>query len=287
MTDLIDREVLINAGGLRIASRSKSGRGKPILRVSFKITKTLQKEPNVAEVTIWNLAQDSRSALQEKGILTEIEAGYFDNTSLIFKGDLDYGATTRDGADWITTLQSSDGSRQYRSSRINLSFDKGTAMGDALRTAAEAMGLGLGNITDELGKGLPRESATEFVKGLVLSGRAPEQFDKIVKRAGFNWSIQDGQVQITRAGGVVNPNEVIVLQPGSGLIGSPERGEDGIVKATALLQPELLPGKKVQIRAVKRDDKFEVDGFYRIEKLDIVGDTGGGEWYSIIEAKPL
>lgn len=288
--ELIDREIVINAGGLRIASRDQTfGARKPILRTAFRIEKTNQKEPNTAEITIWNLNRDSRSRLQEKGILTEIEAGYFGNTSLIFKGDLDYGSTTRQGPDWVTTLQTTDGGRAYREARINLSFDAGTALSDVLKTAAESLGVGLGNVDEKLAEGAPRSSAAEYVKGLVLSGSASQEFSKIVRRAGFNWGIQDGQIQLTRPGQAINPLEAIVLKQGTGLIGSPERGEDGIVRATSLLQPELLPGKKVEIQSGEDPitGQFEIDGFYRIDKLKATGDTGSQDWYSEIEAKPL
>lgn len=287
MSELIDREIVINAGGLRIASRDLDGAAKPILRVSFRIERQLQKEPNSLELTIWNLAKESRNRLQEKGITTEIEAGYFGNTSVVFKGSLEYGATTRQGPDWVTTLQSSDGGPQFRGSRLNLSFDAGTTLTDALKTAAEAIGVGLGNVQQAINEGAPRSSAVQYVKGLVLSGPAAQQFDKIAKRGGWDWSIQDGQIQLTKPGGVINPNEAILLTQGTGLIGTPERGEKGIVTARSLLQPELLPGKRTEIRAGRNGDTFEIDGFYRIDKVKIVGDTGGQEWYSEIEARPL
>ncbi len=287
---LIDREIILNLGGLRIASRDEAtGERKPLLRVQFRVERNLQKEPNSAEVSIFNLAKSSRAAVQEKGIATEIEAGYFGSTSLIFKGDLDYGSTSRAPPDWITTLQSTDGGIKYRSSRVNLSFDAGTAVGDVLKLAAETLGLGLGNVRTEVDKGLPRNTAIEYVKGLVLSGQASNQFNKIVRRAGFEWSIQDGQIQLTRPGQVLDPNEAIVLSRGTGLLGSPEQGEKGLIRARSLLQPELLPGKRVQIRAGAVDEAGtpEIDGFFRIEKTVFSGDTWGNDWFSEIEARPI
>jgi hypothetical protein len=287
MTELYYREVIINAGGLRIASRTASGSRKPNLRVSFAIERDLQSKPNNAELTIFNLSKDSRARLQEKGILTTIEAGYFGNTSIIFKGDLDYGSTTRQGSDWVTVMQATDGGKQYRKARINVSFDAGTQINDVLRTAAQAIGVGLGNLEDEIGKGNPRNVA-QYVKGLVLSGNAAEQFKKIANRAGFGFSIQDNQIQLTRPGQVINPTEAIVLKNGTGLIGSPEKGENGIMNVTSLLQPELLPGKKVQIQSGKlATGQFEIDGFFRVEKVQMVGDTMAQEWYSRLEVKPL
>jgi hypothetical protein len=292
-TDLFDREIVINLGGLRIASRDQfTGEQKPILKVQFNIERNLQKDPNSAELTIFNLSKASRSGVQQKGIPVEIEAGYFGNTSLIFKGDLDYGATVRTGTDWVTTLQSTDGGKQYRSARINLSFDAGSAVKDVINRAADELGLGKGNVADELNKGNPRSSAVQYVKGLVLSGQGTASFDKVVRRAGFEWSIQDGQIQLTRPGKVINPGEAVVLNQGTGLIGTPEQGEKGLLKARSLLQPELLPGKRVQIQAgqlgfTALKGQREIDGFFRVEKTIFSGDTWGNDWFSDIEARPV
>ena len=286
---LFDREIVLDIGTRRIASRDRAtGERKPVLRVQFKIERTLQPEPNTADVSIFNLAKESRSAIQEKGIPTEIEAGYFGNTSLIFKGDLDYGSTVRTGTDWVTTFQATDGGKKYRSARINLPFDAGTRIGDVLKTAADSLGLGLGNVAAEISKGIPR-GALQYVKGLVLSGQGSKEFSKIVKRAGFEWSIQDGQIQLTRPGQVLDPNEAIVLNQSTGLIGSPEQGEKGLLKARSLLQPDLQPGKRVQIQAGPRDASGtpEIDAFFRVEKTIFSGDTWGGDWYSDIEARPV
>lgn len=287
---LFDREIVLEIGTRRIASRdATTGERKPILRVQFKIERTLQPEPNTADVSIFNLSKESRAAVQEKGILSEIEAGYFGLISLIFRGDLDYGSTVRVGPDWVTTFQASDGGKQFRSSRINLPFDAGTKIGDVINQAAKQLGVGLGNVASEVAKGIPRGTALQYVKGLVLSGQTSKEFTKILKRAGFGWSIQDNQIQLTRPGQVLNPGEAIVLNQATGLIGSPEQGEKGLIKVRSLLQPELQPGKRIQIQAGARDLSGvpEIDGFFRIEKTTFSGDTWGGDWYSDVEARPV
>ena len=286
--ELFSREIVINAGGLRIASRDiTQGRIKPILRVSFRVERNEQKDPNPAEVTIINLARESRRRLQEKGILTEIEAGYAGTTSLIFKGDLSYGNTVRQGSDWVTTLQATDSGKKYSGSRVNVAFDAGTSIADAMRTAADALGVGLGNLEQALAAGPSRESAVEYVKGLVMSGPAAQTLDKIARRGGWSWSVQAGQLQVTVPGQVINPDEVIVLNRGTGLVGSPEAGDDGALTARSLLQPELLPGKRVLLQAGRSGDTFEIDGFYRIGKTVMTGDTGSNDWYSDLEMRPI
>lgn len=290
MAELYDREIVVTVGTVRIASRDEAtGDRKPLLRVQFKVERDSAKEPNKAEVSIFNLSKASRIAAQAKGVPVEIEAGYFRRTSVIFRGSLDYGRTNREGTDWITKIQATDGGKEYRSRRANVSLAAGTSVSDALKLAAEQMGVGLGNVAKEVLDGLPRSTATQYVKGVVLSGQAAEQLDKVAKRAGFSWSIQDGQIQLTRPGKAINQNEAIVLTSQTGLVGSPEQGEDGLIKARALLIPDLTPGRRVQIQAGARDATGTpaIDGFFRIEQTAFVGDTWGSDWYTDIEGKPI
>ncbi|KKK49424.1 hypothetical protein LCGC14_3135220, partial [marine sediment metagenome] len=91
----------------------------------------------------------------------------------------------------------------------------------------------------------------------------------------------DEQVQLLRQGGT-NGDDQVLLNAASGLIGSPEIGEDGILDARSLLQGKLSPGRPVRIESSAIDD-----GFFRIEKVIHFGDIAGNEWYSDIEARAI
>lgn len=285
MGRLFDREVVLNLGGLRIASRSEDGVTKPLLRVQFKVTRSLKREPNTANVSIYNLNPDNRAALQNKGIATIIEAGYADNISQIFSGVLEFGSTTKNGPDFITTVQTSDGGDKYRSARINTSLKGPVKIESVLRTAGEALGLNLGNLKEKIASGSLRSSLQEITSGAVLSGKAEKIFTKVAKKMGYGWSVQDGQIQLLGPNEVIANADAVLLTATNGrttgLVGSPEPGENGIVKARSLLQPDLMPGRRVKL------ESREIDGFYRAEKVVFTGDTWGGDWYSDIEAKPL
>jgi hypothetical protein len=284
MPRLFDREVVINAGGLRIASRSLTGTVKPTLRVQFKIVRALKKDPNTGEIIIYNLNKDNRVRLQEKNIPTTVEAGYVDNVSQIFGGVLQFGSNVKQGTDWVTTIQTGDGGDIYKKARINTSLKGPTSMGELLNIAGEALGLKPGNLQEKVRDGSLRAELQEIVGGRVLSGSAEKVFSRIAKAMGYGWSIQNGQIQLLGPRETIdNRATVLKVVDGvtTGLIGSPEPGEKGVVKARALLQPDLVPGRKVQIISK------EVNGFFRAEKVIFTGDTWTGDWYSDIEAKPL
>ena len=156
----------------------------------------------------------------------------------------------------------------------------GTQLTQALRKLAEDMGVGLGNAIEKITAGNFRGGITEFTKGISLSGKTSDQLGKLLETAGLTYSIQDGQLQLLGPNDTLK-GQVVVLQQGTGLIGSPEIGEAGIVKARSLLQGTLMPGIKVNIKAK------EVEGFFRIERSGFTGDTWGNDWYVDFEAKPL
>jgi hypothetical protein len=278
--EFVDRDFSINLGGALIEYQTIAGEIRPVLRVVFKIEKNLSKEPNTAEVSIYNLRESTRGLLAQPEIPTVIEAGYVGSAHTIFRGKLDYGVTSRNGSDWISEFESTDGGKETRKQRINVSY-KSIGIQGAMRAAADAMGLGLGNLEEKIAAGNIRGALSTFANGLVMSGQAAPQFDKLAKSFGFEWSIQDEQIMLLEPAGVFEPSKVIVLSRSTGLVGSPQAGEDGTVEARALMIPSLQPGRKVQIKSDL------VDGFFRVERSVFLGDTWGQDWYTDIEAKPL
>ena len=282
MSRLINRDIVVTIGEVRIASRPEGDDDivKPTLRVGFKVEKTTNRDTNSSVVDIWNLARKTRSLLQEENIGMIVEAGYVGSTRQIFSGDVANTETKRDSVNWITTVHSGDGLVAYRSARLSESFGPGTGLDDVLKKLTTQLGVGLGNALEKIGEGNFRGGLTEFTNGLSVAGRVSDQLDRFLTTAGFEWSIQDGQLQLLRPGEATD-DEAVKLSKGSGLIGSPEVGEKGVVKARSLLQGDIVPGRPINIEAE------EVNGFFRVDKVVHTGDTWGSDWFSDVEATPL
>ncbi len=122
-----------------------------------------------------------------------------------------------------------------------------------------------------------------------LSGNVRRMLTDFCRSAGLEWSVQDGKVQILDAGRTLS-DKAIELSPKTGLIESPsvdfkvssktERG-GAIVKAKALLIPELTPGKLVVFRS------RSMSGGYRIEEVTYRGDSFGRDWYAELVCRSL
>lgn len=281
MAQLFNREIFLNVGGTLIRSRfDEEDRVLPTLRVGFNIEKTLKRTPNKAEITITNLKEDNRVKIQEKDIGVILEAGYVGQTHQIFKGNLEFGQNRLIGREWISTIQTKDGGQAFRRSRVSKSFKRPAKVGDVFEFMAGQLGVDKGNIREKLSS--LRGGLSEWSSGIVLSGKSEKQFDKLARSMGFTWSVQDGALLLLGPKETIGTNAA-VLSSTTGMIGAPEPGEKGFVKVQALIQPDLIPGRAVEIRS--RNDRL--NGFYRIDKAVYVGDTWGGEWTVNIEGKPL
>jgi len=280
---LFGRSVTVDIGGLIITTAAAKTGVSDTLRMKFKIVRGGKKEPNTADLDIYNLVKANRSAFQEKNLPITIEAGYTENVSQIFSGNLEHVDNVLNGRDWVSSIQAADAGQAFKSARINVSFAGPAQVGDVLQAAADALGVDPGNVADKVSAGSIRGALSEFTNGIVLSGKAEQQLDKVVRSMGYSWSIQDGQLQL------LGPDETIgdqafLLTTETGLIGVPEAGEDGLVKVRGLLQPEILPGKQVEIQSLGLES---INGLYRVEKTTFIGDTWGSDWYVDIEGKQL
>lgn len=271
------------------------------LRVSFKIRKSLKKEPNTCEISVWNLNESTRAAVQKKNLIVVLEAGYEGALAQLFSGNARYVDQVGEGPDWCTRIQCGDGERAYQYRRVNLSFAKGTRVADVVSRVADALGV------PQTGLEKLKSAVTDqFVKGYTASGKVSDELDHLLKSRGFEWSIQDGQLQILPTG-QATPDTAVLLTPKTGLIGSPEHGNPerkipagqidpsaagfnitatkvtgpSVLKVKSLIQPGFKPGRKVEVRAET------VKGVFRIQTVEHEGDSFGGAWYSLLECLPV
>jgi hypothetical protein len=265
------------------------GFGKGALDVSFSIERSLKPEPNTAEIRVWNLNADHRSQLEE--IKTEktktstgqqvpvlIEAGYEGGYTQLFSGTMRTAFTVREGADLVTTLQSGDGEKEYNRRRINLSIAKATPNASVLQQVVKALGVGEGNLATVT----PALAAVPllFPQGGVLSGSASQILTRITQSLGFEWSIQEGTLQILQARAPLSVSATL-LSSDTGLVGAPSIDNEGVLTARCLLIPDVFPGRLLVLESER------LSGNFRVEKCNYSGNTAGTEWYIDLEAKKL
>lgn len=256
------------------------------LRVVFKVKRSLKPEPNTCALQIYNLSRDNRDALERAtgGKLTcRLEAGYeTTGTSQLFLGEARAAWSEQEGSDIVTNVQTGDSEKEIQEARLHMSVGPFVPADMALRAMVQALGVGEGNVEQAAALLRTKGVTTIYGPGTVLTGNVRQQLNDFARSAGLEWSIQDGRMQILDKGRALS-ELAVELSSTSGLIGSPsvdfkassktERG-GAIVKAKALLIPELVPGRKVSFKTKS------INGGYRIEQVEYSGDTHGQEWWA-------
>lgn len=287
------------------------------LDIEFDVKKTLKKEPNTAAVRVYNLSESTRRAIQGKDLPVELRAGYMGDAPLgastesalsdiglgasttlplLYLGKLRYATSQQDDSmAWITSVSSGDGDRAVTKARTKKAYRAGTPWASIVKDLAADMGLDSSNAIAVMSS--PALATKTLPGSLQLQGASAADLSRVLDALDFDWSVQDGALQLLRYGQAVTTN-VVELSADSGLIGSPEialradpRAGKGpkaalaqpqhFIRARSLLNGALVPGCKVSIRAAM------TKGFYRVEAASHIGSTHDVTWYTDLEATEL
>lgn len=247
------------------------------LRIFFDIEKTSESSANTAKIIIYNLNESNRDLLKNKeNLFILLEVGYKDEVDQLWIGDIKTSFSGRKGTDFITTIESEDGGQAIREARIDKSYAAGvnikTVISDVANTMKEAGAVAIGTLSrvkDEVAQ-----------NGLTISGMSKVIMDDLIGKQGLEWSIQDNEAQFLEPKGETG-EEITLLTPQTGLIGSPVNRKDGLDFKALIQTTKIRPGRSVKIQS------RQFDGLYRVGKARYLGDTHDKPWYIMCEAIEL
>lgn len=264
------------------------------LRINFKIEKSLVGYPNLGNIKIYNMSENSRKKIEEKSLKIQLSAGYEDtNVTLIFDGNIVNVVHQKIGVDWVSEVFAADGVNILSTSTINKTLPAGT---DTEQIYNELIGQMQG-ISKGVTEGLKNclSGKRSLLRELQLSGNVKDWLDKIAKDCGFEYSVNDGVIETTAVGFPLSDVSPVVISQAGGMIGSPERSEVGI-NVKNLLLPELKLGRTIKVESIteqlnvgnlffRKVPAVRNDGIYRIDKITHIGDTHDNAWESQIQAR--
>lgn len=282
MARLFDRKFSLTIGEKEFSNFASAEGAQRSLRVSFRVARTSATVSDSADISIYNLNQDSRTTqgdVARPGVI--LAAGYGDNIATLFQGKARLVNSKRVGTDWITRLECGDGENERQTSRIQETFLKGTSIKEVFTRLANGLGVSVASAIKTVKAGTPLfgDGSDELQGDATFSGQVSTAIDDLLKSIGWEATIQNEKLVVTPRGQPTN--EVVVLSPESGMIGSPEVGLLGRIKVTSLLQPQIKPLMRVRINSAL------VTGDYRVEKCEYTGDTHDQSWYTNFEGTPL
>ncbi len=254
-------------------------------RILFQVDKSDRVEANKARVEIMNLSEDTRNRIKTLDDQLIIRAGYVEATGeeVLFTGRVSRVEHRYPVPDIVSRIEAGDGATELRERRSSVSFSGGTDMQQIVQKLVDDFGLEIRDSID-----VPR---LRWTQGFSYAGPTREGLRKVLDRAGLDYSIQNGFLQIVERGGA-NRKTAVLVSSSTGLLSSPSPLDDqggSLTEAKrkpgwafrTLLQPQIEPGGTVQL------ESREARGMFRVNSVRHQGDTHGADWFSEVEVSEL
>lgn len=213
-------------------------------------------EANEAEIVIYNLSETTINNLKCKAGIS-IEAGYKNDTGVIFKGFINKISTKYEGADKITTIKCLDD--VTKKSVENLSFAKNTKASYILKTLIDKTGIPIAVFK------MRRDHSYENEQ--TVDGDLMENIKKYAKVCGVSVYVNKGKIYARHI--KEGDNISFTIQSETGMISSPEPYEEEITaedfKETIkgynikmLLQHRMTAGAIINLSSKIANGKFRI-----------------------------
>jgi hypothetical protein len=288
------KSLTAQGSGQQSGGSSSGSRDVSQLRVTFEVTYRTMQAPTRADVTIYNLSDETSQAIFEEGKKVKIEVGYGGELQLIFDGQIQFRRSGRETpVDTYLNLVCKSGDWAYRYAHVAKTLAAGHTFKDQVKVATDAMkkyGIEEGHMAEL--------DSRKFPRAITLFGSAKEVLRRVCLATDSSWTIHNGKIQLVKNSEGM-PGDTIVLNSRTGMIGRPVQTLNGI-EVRCLMNPKIGPGTKVKIdeksiQRAKFDADFtnrsdpekdtmipplSADGTYDVIAVKHTGDTHGQEWYT-------
>lgn len=260
------------------------------LHIKFSVKRSDTITPNVADIRVYNLEEQTALRIRKEFTRVILQAGYEGNFGVIFQGNIKQVILGRESAtDTFIDIVAGDGDRAYNFAVVNATLAKGSKQVDQVATAVSAMspkGVTQGHLGEFPDQQLPR--------GKTMFGNARNYLRDVAQTTKKAVSIQDEKVTFIAKKAYL-PGERVVLTSKTGMIGTPQQTNEG-VNVKCLLNPNIRIGTRIEIdnASIARlkinlsvpnspaniPAPLTADGVYYVLVVEHTGDTRGVEWYS-------
>jgi hypothetical protein len=247
------------------------------LNIGFTVERNLDVEASTAELTFFNLSQDTQNKLSrmgrplkrdEQGELVrpdvphwtvEIAAGYFDpratgrkpgefGTHTIFKGDVRRVQHRREPPVLATDVEADDGG-DAAAKFVTKHFGAGTSVGTVFKWLQEQSTLGAGNVTRITQIKSPKGIPNRIKSGMTIRGYAMEELNDLARSRGALVSSQGGELIVLKPGEALPNVPTTKISADTGLIGYPYQDAEGVVVLNHKMLPNVFPGAPLEIES--------------------------------------
>ena len=251
----------------------------PPLKIVFNANKSIFGGLNKMTMQVFNLKEDTRLRLvkdkeQVKIIKYSLEVGYVGmggnkgRTELIFKGTVQEGSNSREGADILTTIDTMDGGTDFLNSYTSMTVRPGA------KPIEEIINNDMPNT--EIGKIDKKDNLT---RPKVLVGNSVDLIEKSLN-PGETWYIENEKFYVIKDTDTTS-KFIPIVSADTGLTSTPTR-KDKVVTFSSLMNPSIKIGERVKLISSTAP---HLDGIYRVDTINYAGDNYGQEWDQIVTAR--
>jgi hypothetical protein len=246
--------------------------------IEFDITRNTLTSANVCSIRIYNLNAANRNQIRfnvmDTGIFQSVilQAGYGQNLSTVFTGNITQAWSVREGTNFITTLECFDGGYAFNNGQISTQFPAGTSEKIVLQTVASALpfvSLGsIGNYPDQNGV----STLGTLPRGNAVSGSTVQVLTQLTGTNGF--FIDGGKVNCL-GDNECTPGGTPLIDDSSGLLATPVRE---LTKMTfdMIFEPGLVAGQLVNLQSAEgTSKKANFNGVYKVTGVKHRGTISG------------
>ena len=192
----------------------------PPFNIEFNIQKDTKENPNTSEITIYNLAPDTRAKVRKTDQFCVLYAGYdeYEGEILLAAGNIIDSRIDRNETDVKTILTLGDGWVNLRDSVVSLGYSGGIDAHTMIKAIAKQMSVHL-----VMNESLPNRT---WAHGFSYYGAARNALHKVTQGTGLEWSIQNSTLQVIQKGKTTK-RQAVVLNSSSGMIGFPQETQEG------------------------------------------------------------
>lgn len=206
------RDIEVLAGGKKFESLGKNG-----LDIDLDINFSDGKDPDVSEVTIYNLSDDSINQIKKDGYCI-VNAGYkhMGNKGNVLSGDIEEVTTTWQGLDKETKIKVTDGGKKWRKAKISKTYKENTKASTIMRDCINIMGYEIVELEPKNDK--------VYKLGKTVNGFCSDILKMLVKDTESKMFVNKNRIYIRKQ--EKGTQTGFVLSPETGLVGSPTLNKD-------------------------------------------------------------
>lgn len=234
MPEMLGRRAVLVTGGLRLEL--------PQLGIDFRVGFDDQVEADDAEVTVYNLSDDTANSLRA-GAAAVLSAGYGRDVGTLLAGEIVDVRGRWEGPTRATTLTITDASDLWAEIVVNRSYAPGIKASKVITDVLQACGLEVGALS------LPDDVV--YRRGRVASGQVQAVLSELAADCGAVAQLIRGALYIRDP--EAGTETGFVLRADSGLVGTPQRIEQEDGEAAwgvwSLLHHRIRAGSLIRVES--------------------------------------